>query len=139
MTPQETLDKLKAKFGESSFTTSEFRDNVRAHVANDKLLPVLTCLGNTFSGRVAGSLLQAIGLPELIADNLSDYETLALKLATTPALLADIRSRLERNRITHPLFDIDRCRRHVESAYITMYERYQRGELPQSFSVPRIS
>ena len=102
-------------------------------------LPVLTCLGNTFSGRVAGSLLQAIGLPELIADNLSDYETLALKLATTPALLADIRSRLERNRITHPLFDIDRCRRHVESAYITMYERYQRGELPQSFSVPRIS
>lgn len=46
MTPQETLDKLKAKFGAENITTSEFRDNVRAHVANDKLLAVLTCLKN---------------------------------------------------------------------------------------------
>ena len=102
-------------------------------------LPLLTCRGHAFPGRVAASLLHAIGLPELITENLADYEALALKLATTPALLADIKSKLERNRATHPLFDIDRYRRHIESAYVTMYERYQRGEPPQSFSVPAIS
>ena len=102
-------------------------------------LPVLTCMGGTFPGRVAGSLLRAIGLPELITENLIDYEALAFKLATTPYFLADIRSRLARNRTTYPLFDTDRFRRHIESAYVTMYERYQRGEPPQSFSVPAIS
>ncbi len=98
-------------------------------------LPVLTCRGHAFPGRVAASLLRAVGLPELITENLADYETLAFKLATTSALLADIKSRLARNRTTHPLFDIDRYRRHIESAYITMYERYQRAEMPQGFSV----
>ena len=98
-------------------------------------LPVLTCRGHAFPGRVAASLLRAVGLPELITENLADYETLALKLATTPALLADIKSRLARNRTTYPLFDIDRYRRHIESAYITMYGRYQRAEMPQGFSV----
>ncbi len=98
-------------------------------------LPVLTCMGNIFPGRVAASLLKAVGLPELITENLSDYEALALKLATVPASLAELKSRLARNRLTHPLFDTDRFRRHIEAAYVTIYEYYQRGELPQSFSV----
>lgn len=98
-------------------------------------LPVLTCMGGTFAGRVAGSLLNAVGLPELITHSLDDYEALALKLAATPALLLDIRARLGRNRTTHPLFNTDRLRRHIESAYITMWERYQRGEPPESFAV----
>jgi predicted O-linked N-acetylglucosamine transferase (SPINDLY family) len=116
---------------------------VNAHTtASDALwagLPVLTCTGNTFAGRVATSLLRAIGLPELIAGNLTDYEALALKLATTPALLSDIRAKLAKNRNTHPLFDTDRFRRHIESAYTTMYDRYQRGEVPQSFAVQPMS
>ncbi len=98
-------------------------------------LPLLTCRGHAFAGRVAASLLRAMGLPELIAETLADYEALALKLATTPALLAGIKSRLAQNRTTQPLFDIDRYRLHIESAYVTMYERYQRSELPQAFSV----
>jgi predicted O-linked N-acetylglucosamine transferase (SPINDLY family) len=98
-------------------------------------LPVLTCRGNAFAGRVAASLLRAIGLPELITDNLADYEALALKLATTPAMLSGLKAKLARNRDTHPLFDIERFRRHIESAYATMYERYQRGEPPQGFDV----
>jgi protein O-GlcNAc transferase len=102
-------------------------------------LPLLTCRGHAFPGRVAASLLRAIGLPELITDNLTDYEALALRLATTPALLADIKSRLAQNKTTHPLFDIDRYRRHIESAYGTMYERYQRGESAQSFSVQTLN
>ena len=98
-------------------------------------LPVLTCRGNAFAGRVAASLLSAIGLPELITENSADYEALALKLATTPVMLNELKAKLARNRATHPLFDIDRFRRHIESAYVTMYERYQRGEPPQSFTV----
>lgn len=99
-------------------------------------LPVLTCRGGAFPGKVAASVLRAMGLPELIAENLDDYEALAFRLATTPGLMADIRARLARNKTTHPLFDTDRFRRHLESAYATMYERHQRGESPRHFSVP---
>jgi predicted O-linked N-acetylglucosamine transferase (SPINDLY family) len=98
-------------------------------------LPVLTCRGHAFPGRVAASLLRAIGLPELIVDDLASYEALALQLATTPGLLAEIKSRLVRNRTTHPLFDIERYRQHIESAYITMVEQQRQGKLPQGFSV----
>jgi protein O-GlcNAc transferase len=101
-------------------------------------LPILTCMGDAFPGRVAASLLRAVGLPELITDNLHDYEALAFKLATTPLTLHDLKAKLARNRTTYPLFDIDRFRRHIESAYTAMYERYQRGEMPESFSVPPI-
>jgi protein O-GlcNAc transferase len=99
-------------------------------------LPVLTCMGSTFAGRVASSLLNAVGLPELITYSLSEYEALALELAVTPANLACIRSKLARNRSTHALFDADRYRRHLESAYTTMWERYQCGESPEGFAVP---
>jgi protein O-GlcNAc transferase len=101
-------------------------------------LPVLTCAGNAFPGRVAASLLHAIGLPELVTKSLDDYEALALKLARDPALLQSIRSKLEANRLTHPLFDTDRFRRHLEAAYATMLEIAQRGEQPRSFSVDPI-
>jgi predicted O-linked N-acetylglucosamine transferase (SPINDLY family) len=101
-------------------------------------LPVLTSLGTTFVGRVAASLLNAIGLPELITHSLPEYEALALELATHPSKLADLRARLARNRATHPLFDTDRFRRHIESAYVAMWERYQRGAPPASFSVQRL-
>jgi predicted O-linked N-acetylglucosamine transferase (SPINDLY family) len=99
-------------------------------------LPVLTCLGGAFAGRVAASLLNAAGLPELITRSLPEYEALALKLATDRAMLADIRAKLARNRATHPLFDTDRFRRHIEAAYVTMWERHQRGEPPAGFAVP---
>jgi len=98
-------------------------------------LPLLTCEGTTFPGRVAASLLRAVGVPELITCSLQEYEARALQLAATPAMLVDIRSKLARNRMTHPLFDTDRFRRHLESAYETMWSRHQRGEPPDSFAV----
>ncbi|HSB96801.1 MAG TPA: tetratricopeptide repeat protein [Spongiibacteraceae bacterium] len=98
-------------------------------------LPVLTCLGDAFVGRVAASLLQAVGLPELITESLADYEELAFRLATTPAMLADVRAKLLRNRNIYPLFDTERFCRHMESAYITMYERQRQGLAPAGFSV----
>ena len=101
-------------------------------------VPVLTCLGDTFAGRVAGSLLKAVGLDELITNSLEDYETLALKLAKDRALLASLRDKLARNREAYPLFDTARFTRHIEAAYMTMWERYQRGETPEHFVVAPI-
>lgn len=96
----------------------------------------MTCLGDSFPGRVAASLLHAIGLPELVTASLAEYEALALKLARNPDWLAAIRTRLLRNRDTEPPFDTARITRDLETAYTTMWERTQRGEPPESFSVP---
>ena len=101
-------------------------------------LPVLTCMGHAFPGRVTASLLRSIGLSELIVESLEAYEVTALKLARDQAALSDIRSRLAQNRKTHPLFDTGRFCRHIEAAYITMWRRHQRGELPESFSIDPI-
>ncbi len=101
-------------------------------------LPVLTCEGTAFAGRVATSLLNAVGLPELVTHSLEEYEALALKLATDPPRLQSIRRKLEVNRLTYPLFNTDRFRRHIEAAYTIMWETWQRGETQKSFSVDPI-
>ena len=98
-------------------------------------LPLLTCQGTAFPGRVAASLLLATGLPELATNSLDEYEALALRLATDAPLLRDLRQRLVQYRSTCPLFDTDRFRRHLEIAYATMWDIQQRGEGPRSFRV----
>jgi predicted O-linked N-acetylglucosamine transferase (SPINDLY family) len=114
-----------------------------AHVtAADALwagVPVLTCSGASFASRVAGSLLGAVGLPELITASRSDYEMLALRLARDPEMLSSLRQRLARNRASFPLFDTARFTRHLEAAYTTMWERSQRGEPPRGFAVAPIT
>jgi len=101
-------------------------------------LPVVTCAGRTFASRVAGSLLRAVGLPELVTSSLDAYEDLAVNLATDPIRLRELRDRLARQRATAPLFDTDRFRRHIESAYVTMVELHRRGEAPTGFAVAPI-
>jgi predicted O-linked N-acetylglucosamine transferase (SPINDLY family) len=98
-------------------------------------LPVLTCLGETFAGRVAASLLKAIGLDALITRTLAEYEALALRLARDPAYLATLKDRLIRNRDTFPLFDTQSATRHIETAYQTMAEIARRRQKPRSFTV----
>ena len=98
-------------------------------------LPVLTCLGRAFSGRVAASALTAIGLPELITESLDDYEALASSLVEDPERLRGIRETLAHNRLDYPLFDTPRYTRHLESAFEQMWERYQKGEPPRHFAV----
>ena len=98
-------------------------------------LPLATCAGSTFAGRVGASLLHAAGLPELVTRNLEEYEALALKLATEPSLLQSIRRKLAENRLGYPLFDTERFRRHIEAAYRTMWDIYRNGEAPRSFKI----
>jgi len=97
-------------------------------------LPLITCIGSSFAGRVAASLLHAIGLPELIAPSLECYEAMALRFARDPAALAQVREKLAENRETHALFDTVRFTRNLEGAFTEMWERYQRGE-PAGFAV----
>ena len=96
---------------------------------------MLTAKGESFAGRVAASLLMAAELPELVAENLSDYEKLALKLAREPALLAGYRKKLAETRDSCALFDTDRFRRNIEAAYTRMWQRAEAGLKPESFSV----
>ncbi len=98
-------------------------------------LPVLTCLGETFAGRVAGSLLNAIQLPELITTTLEDYERLAIDLASHPEKLASIKSKLAERRLTAPLFDTKLFTRHIEAAYAAMHKRQQAGLPPDHIIV----
>ena len=98
-------------------------------------LPVLTCAGTTFAGRVAASLLSAAGLEELIAPSLEDYESIALKLAHDQSLLNSFRERVESSRHGGPLFDTALFTRHIEAAYTQMWKRFHRGERPAGFAV----
>jgi protein O-GlcNAc transferase len=90
-------------------------------------LPVLTLKGTTFAGRVAASLLQAIGLPDLIAHTAEEYEELAFRLATEKGLLDSIRQRLIRNTATSSLFDTAAFTKNLETAYRTMVGRNGSG------------
>jgi len=98
-------------------------------------LPVLTVLGDAFVGRVAASLLNAIGLPELIAYSHEEYKALALELASNPEKLSLIKQNLAKNRNTHPLFNTERYTRHIEEAYTRMWQKHQESLLPDHIYV----
>ena len=98
-------------------------------------LPVLTCMGEAFAGRVGASLLTAVGLPELIAATAAQYEELAVALAGDPQRLAGIRTRLAESLRTAPLFDTAASARHLEAAYAMMYERYHLGAAPDHIRI----
>jgi predicted O-linked N-acetylglucosamine transferase (SPINDLY family) len=98
-------------------------------------VPIVTRVGDTFAGRVAASLLNAVGLPELVTRTADEYEQLALELGTDRDKLLLIKKRLADNRLTCPLFDTELFRKHIESAYQTMWERYLMGLKPDHLCV----
>ncbi|MBX7199152.1 MAG: tetratricopeptide repeat protein [Rhodospirillaceae bacterium] len=98
-------------------------------------LPLITCRGTAFPGRVAASVLDAAGLPELVTENMEDFAALAVKLARDKEALASVRKKLADNRTTCALFDTERFRRHIESAYETMVANWRAGKAPAGFTV----
>jgi predicted O-linked N-acetylglucosamine transferase (SPINDLY family) len=98
-------------------------------------VPIVTRLGHTFAGRVGASLLNAIGLPELITRTSDEYEQLAFQFANDRDKLSMIRKRLAENRLTYPLFDTKLFARHIESAYEKMWERHRMNLKPDHLSV----
>ena len=115
--------------------------NVNAHTtASDALwagLPIITKLGRGFAARVSGSLLAAVGLPELVTENESSYEALALELATNETKLLKLRKKLQDNLVSEPLFDAKRFTVQLESGYQQAYARYFEGKKPSTIFVPR--
>lgn len=118
-----------------------FLDNLpcNAHTtASDSLwagLPVLTCAGETFAGRVAASLLEAVGLPDLVVHDVEAYERLAVELGRNPAQRVAIRERLQQNLQGCSLFDTRSYARNLESAYQQMYERDRSGLKPDHIRI----
>lgn len=98
-------------------------------------LPVLTLKGQSFASRVAASLLQCVGLRDLVVDNLSAYEEKAVELGNNRACLRDLRERLESGRWCTPLFDTAAFTKHLESAYAHMIKRWQSGAAPTPFAI----
>ncbi|MHB8814245.1 MAG: O-linked N-acetylglucosamine transferase, SPINDLY family protein [Steroidobacteraceae bacterium] len=98
-------------------------------------LPVLTCMGEAFAGRVGASLLQAVGLPDLIASTPQEYEQLAVELASNPQRMAAIRAKLAGGLRAALLFDTAASARHLEEAYGRMYDRYHAGLPPEHIRV----
>ncbi len=89
--------------------------------ANDALwmgLPILTLSGQSFASRMAGSLLLAAGLPELITTDLTSYENKAVALGNDREKAVQLRTFLEESRATSPLFDMPRIVRDIENAFI---------------------
>jgi protein O-GlcNAc transferase len=132
--PKEHLTRLK--LADLFLDTLPYNAHTTASDALWAGLPVLTCRGDSFAGRVAASLLSTLGVPELVTDTLAAYEREAFRLARNPDELAAIRDKLERHRAGYPLFDEQRFARDLETAYATMFERCRRGEPPRSFAVP---
>ena len=98
-------------------------------------VPLLTVLGSTFVGRMAASMMHAAGLPELVADSLTDYEARALRVATDRELCVSLKHRLAGNRSAFPLFDTARFARSIEEAYVRMWQTHRQGLPPANFAV----
>ncbi|QWW68388.1 glycosyl transferase [Rhizobium sp. WYJ-E13] len=101
-------------------------------------LPVLTVKGTNFASRVSESLLRAIDLPELVADDLQAYENLAVELALNPQRVAGYKTHLREKRYIAPLFDAERFCHHLERAYELMAERAKQGLGPDHIDVPAL-
>lgn len=135
--PRQSLDQHLARLSLADIFLDSLPYNAHT-TASDALwagVPLVSCRGQAFAGRVAASLLSAIGLPELITEDLKTYEALAARLGREAGQLQSLRDKLAKNRLTQPLFDTDRSRRHIEAAYRRMWEIAQRGEEPRSFAI----
>ena len=101
-------------------------------------LPVLTRLGTSFPGRVAASVLDAAGLPELVTRTTEDFQAEAVALATDPGRLAALRDKLAANRSSAPLFDTALYARQLEAVYEVMINTWRAGRPPTPISVPPV-
>ena len=131
--PKLPLDEHLRRLGAADLFIDTFPYNAHT-MASDALwvgLPIVTCAGNTFASRVAGSLLTALGVPELIAASPVEYEALALRLARSPRELFLLRDKLRGQRSTAMLFDTPRFARSLEKAYESMWLNYRQGRAPR--------
>ena len=130
-------DQYIAQFSKADLFLDTFTYNAGA-TANHALwsgLPIVTKIGKSYTSRMAASMLNAIGLSELVTTTEKEYEDLILDLATNPKKLSEIRERLSKNRLSEPLFDTELYIKHLEEGYRRVYENYAKGNKPQIINV----
>jgi protein O-GlcNAc transferase len=99
-------------------------------------VPVVTSQGTHFASRMSSSILSAIGLPEMVANSLEQYESLAVELADDARQLKRLKEKLENNRKTEPLFDTSQFVKHLEKAYVEILKIFLAGAKPRQIKVP---
>jgi len=131
-------EKYLAQFRRADLYLDTFNYNAGATASNALWagLPVLTKLGKGYAARMAGSLIASVGLSELITNNETEYEKLALELATNPEKLASIKQKLEINRLSKPLFNTELFTKHLEDGYQRAYQQYFEGKKAAAIYVP---
>ena len=123
--PMELADHLaRYRIADLFLDTSPCNAHTTASDALWAGLPLLTTIGKSFAARVAASLLSAVGLPDMIANSQKEYEEIAIELGKNPAKLGEIKSRLESNLLTKPLFDTPQFTKHLEAGYKLAYRRH---------------
>ena len=93
-------------------------------------VPVITLMGKHFASRAASSILQSHGLSELVTHTLVEYERLSITLAKEPKRLEELRSKIEVNKNSSPLFNTEGHVRELERAYDTIRAKYVSEEYP---------
>jgi protein O-GlcNAc transferase len=85
-------------------------------------VPLITCRGKTFPGRVAASLLRSVGLPEFVTETISEYKALAIRLGSNADGYNKIVKTWRTGRVRSTLFDTELFARHIEAAYRSMWD-----------------
>jgi len=98
-------------------------------------LPVLTLQGETFASRVSSSLLNAIGLPELITKNSNEYEEKAIKLGNNLSKIISLKKKIENNKFTKPLFNTKLFTNHIEQAYLEIQKKYNENKKLENIEI----
>ena len=127
----------RQRFADLFIDTFSFNAHTTAAEALWTGLPVVTKTGQGFAARVAGSLINSVGLPELITKNEHDYEMLILELATNQSKLSKIRKKLAANLLEQPLFDTEQYTKHLEDGYQQAYQNYFEGNPPKIITVQK--
>ena len=98
-------------------------------------LPVLTLQGESFASRVSSSLLEVVGLKELIATTQKEYEDKALEIANDSSLLKKIKKKLEISKNKSPLFNAKIFTRYIEQAYLEIHKKYNENKRPENIEI----
>ncbi len=134
-TMQPEMHLARLKFGDLFLDTIPYNAHTTASDALWAGLPVLTLVGNSFAGRVAASLLNAINLTDLITFTREDYESKAIEIANNPLLINDLKERLRINKLTTPLFNTKLFTKNIEAAYYKIHELHLKNLHPENIYI----
>jgi predicted O-linked N-acetylglucosamine transferase (SPINDLY family) len=97
--------------------------------------PLLTLSGESFASRVAGSLLHAAGVADLVTSDPDAFVAHGVALLGDAAARAALRTRVSEARDAGPLFDVAGFVRALEAGYRECWERHLAGQPPSHVTI----